>query len=83
MGIDRRVEVDLFEVELEEGDYILLCSDGLSNMVDNTDLFRLSFLPGSLEKKAEAMVTLANERGGRDNISVVLVEIEPEEVAGC
>ena len=70
-------------VELEEGDYILLCSDGLSNMVDNTDLFRLSFLPGSLEKKAEAMVTLANERGGRDNISVVLVEIEPEEVAGC
>ena len=52
-------------------------------MVDNTDLFRLSFLPGSLEKKAEAMVTLANERGGRDNISVVLVEIEPEEVAGC
>ena len=83
VGIDRRVEVDLFEVELEEGDYILLCSDGLSNMVDNTDLFRLSFLPGSLEKKAEAMVTLANERGGRDNISVVLVEIEPEEVAGC
>ena len=74
---------DRFEVELEEGDYILLCSDGLSNMVDNTDLFRLSFLPGSLEKKAEAMVTLANERGGRDNISVVLVEIEPEEVAGC
>ena len=83
VGIDRRVEVDLFEVELEEGDYILLCSDGLSNMVDNTDLFRLSFLPGSLEKKAEAMATLANERGGRDNISVVLVEIEPEEVAGC
>ena len=83
VGIDRRVEVDLFEVELEEGDYIRLCSDGLSNMVDNTDLFRLSFLPGSLEKKAEAMVTLANERGGRDNISVVLVEIEPEEVAGC
>lgn len=83
VGIDRRVEVDLFEVELEKGDYILLCSDGLSNMVDNTDLFRLSFLPGSLEKKAEAMVTLANERGGRDNISVVLVEIEPEEVAGC
>lgn len=83
VGIDRRVDVDLFEVELEEGDYILLCSDGLSNMVDNTDLFRLSFLPGSLEKKAEAMVTLANERGGRDNISVVLVEIEPEEVAGC
>ena len=83
VGIDRRVEVDLFEVELEEGDYILLCSDGLSHMVDNTDLFRLSFLPGSLEKKAEAMVTLANERGGRDNISVVLVEIEPEEVAGC
>ena len=70
-------------MELEEGDYILLYSDGLSNMVDNTDLFRLSFLPGSLEKKAEAMVTLANERGGRDNISVVLVEIEPEEVAGC
>ncbi len=43
VGIDRRVEVDLFEVELEEGDYILLCSDGLSNMVDNTDLFRLAF----------------------------------------
>lgn len=83
VGIDEDVYPDIFEVELEAGDYILLCSDGLSNMVDNGDLFRLSFLPGSLERKAESMVSLANERGGKDNISVVLVEIEAEEVSGC
>ena len=69
-----------FEVPLKSGDYILLCSDGLSNMVDNSAMFRLVLLPGSLQMKAKALVALANQNGGRDNIAVILVDPQISEV---
>ena len=51
------------KLPLKSGDYILLCSDGLSNMVDNSAMFRLVLLPGSLQMKAKALVALANQNG--------------------
>ncbi len=80
VGIEPMVEADFFEVPLESGDYILLCSDGLSNMVDNSSIFRLVLLPGTLQTKARALAALANQNGGKDNIAVVLVEPERSEV---
>lgn len=80
VGIEPKVEADFFEVPLEAGDYILLCSDGLSNMVDNSSIFRLVLLPGTLQTKARALAALANQNGGKDNIAVVLVEPERSEV---
>ena len=80
VGIEPKVEADFFEVPLESGDYILLCSDGLSNMVDNSSIFRLVLLPGTLQTKATALAALANQNGGKDNIAVVLVEPERSEV---
>lgn len=80
VGIDRKVDVDFFEVSLKKGDYILLCSDGLTNMVDNSAIFRLVLLPGALEMKAKALIALANQNGGRDNIAVVLVDPQISEV---
>ena len=80
MGIEKKVEADFFEVGLKQGDYLLLCSDGLSNMVDNSSLFRLVLFPGTLHMKAKSLVALANQNGGKDNIAVVLVEPEVSEV---
>ncbi|WP_294149239.1 Stp1/IreP family PP2C-type Ser/Thr phosphatase [uncultured Clostridium sp.] len=80
VGIGRKVDVDFFEVPLKPGDYILLCSDGLTNMVDNSAIFRLVLLPGSLQMKARALVALANQNGGRDNIAVILADPQISEV---
>ena len=82
VGIADHVDVDFFEVSLKAGDYILLCSDGLSNMVDNSAIFRLVLLPGPLESKARALIALANQNGGKDNIAVVLIDPQISEVDG-
>lgn len=80
VGVEKKVDVDFFEVPLKSGSYVLLCSDGLTNMVDNSDIFRLALLPGELKKKAEALIALANENGGKDNIAVVLIDPQVSEV---
>ncbi|MEG2732054.1 MAG: Stp1/IreP family PP2C-type Ser/Thr phosphatase [Clostridium sp.] len=82
VGIDKKVDVDFFEVPLKRGDYILLCSDGLTNMVDNSAIFRMVLLPGALETKAKALVAMANQNGGKDNIAVVLIDPQISEVNG-
>ncbi len=80
VGIADTVTADFFEVELAPGDLILLCSDGLSNMVDHSTLYRLALLPGPLERRASAMVAAANQNGGMDNIAVVLADPQISEV---
>ena len=61
-------------VPVEDRDLFLLCSDGLTDMVTDDDLKRLLGARGSLEERAQSMIALANDRGGRDNITAVLVE---------
>ncbi len=68
------MEPDFFEAELENGDYFLLCSDGLSNMVDDETICRIITGGGSLKEKAVRLIDEANGRGGADNIAVVLVK---------
>lgn len=76
LGAAEQVLPDFFEVELSAGDYVLLCSDGLTNMVEDAVLKDTVLNPEtSLKEKAEKLVDLANENGGRDNISLVLVHI--------
>lgn len=79
-GMTERVEADFFEVELEEEDTILLCSDGLTNMVDNDAIAKIVSGGGSLEEKGRRLVDTANENGGRDNITVILAELDEKEV---
>ena len=76
LGAVEQAVPDFFEVELSGGDYVLLCSDGLTNMVEDSVL-KETVLHGafSLKEKAEKLVKLANENGGRDNISLVLIHI--------
>lgn len=73
MGIGREVEPDFFEADLKAGDYILLCSDGLSNMLEDSAICSIVTGSGSLKEKAERLITEANRQGGIDNIAVVLV----------
>lgn len=83
MGIGPEVVVDFFEIPLMECDCILLCSDGLSNMVDDAGISRILKTTDTLEEKTVHLIAKANENGGRDNIAVVLVEPQISEVSLC
>lgn len=73
------VEPDIDIKTLEPGDYILVNSDGLTNMVSEADIFDIVTSQVSLDDKAEALVRFANNAGGLDNITVALVHIDQEE----
>ena len=73
LGIDATVEVDIHEEAARPGDIYLLCSDGLNDMVDDEEIrLTLSKYSANLAQAAHELVRLANESGGKDNISVVL-----------
>ena len=76
LGAEEMIDIDFFDVELSAGNYILLCSDGLSNMVDDGRIEEIvRETKGSVEAKGRALVNEANANGGKDNIAVVLIEI--------
>jgi protein phosphatase len=72
LGIERHVELEMHEHNVKPGDLFLLCSDGLSEMVPDAQLFTLLLQDIGLSEKATLLVSTANDNGGRDNISVVL-----------
>lgn len=74
LGVEKTVEVTISEEPLVPGDIYLLCSDGLSDMVEDSDIgLTISNFGANLHATAEQLVQLANEKGGRDNISALLV----------
>jgi serine/threonine protein phosphatase PrpC len=72
LGIERHVELEMHEHNVKAGDVFLLCSDGLSEMVPEGQLFTILLQEAELSEKATLLVAAANENGGKDNISVVL-----------
>lgn len=76
LGIQEEAEIDLFPFPVEQGNRYLLCSDGLSNMVEDTELCRLIQKDQRLYEIGGRLILEANKNGGTDNIAVVLVEIE-------
>ena len=76
LGTDTAVQMDCFEIEVQEGDVLLLCSDGLSNMLEDEEIEKIIREHITDMKSAgECLVERANEAGGKDNISVVLVRL--------
>ena len=76
VGIDPNVETEVHTYDVEQGDLYLLCSDGLSDMVTDEDIQEtLDAMRGNLPLAAQQLVQLANDCGGRDNISVILVKV--------
>ncbi len=83
LGTDPDVDVDTFQVEAKPGDLFLLCSDGLTTMVDNATMLReIELNRDDLHAAAKALVRAANRGGGEDNITVVLFEIAGDEEDG-
>lgn len=74
LGVEDAVRVDINEHRVETGDLYLMCSDGLSDMVLDAAVAAILGGSGSLPHKASQLVAAANNGGGRDNISVVLVQ---------
>jgi PPM family protein phosphatase len=78
LGTDLEVDVDTFTVEAEADDVFVLCSDGLTTMVDDEDITRTVAKADSLEHATKALVKAANRAGGEDNVTVVLFRLEDE-----
>ena len=74
VGAEDKVEPDFFTVELQEGEIVLMCSDGLTNMLEDEEIRMIISGARDLVEKAESLVEAANANGGRDNISVILIE---------
>ena len=83
LGIEPDVEVDIYEVDLRPGDRLLLCSDGLTNMVRDQQLEAMLREQSDPQQAAEMMVDAANAAGGDDNITVVIVDALGDADAGA
>ena len=75
LGVDSDVDVDLLSLDLREQDRILLCSDGLTSMVPNGQIKEVLERKSDPQEAADELVRLANDAGGEDNITVVIVDI--------
>lgn len=73
VGAEDTVKIDFFTVNLEEGDMILMCTDGLTNMLEDEEILNVLAVSRDIVEMAEELVRAANEKGGRDNISVILI----------
>jgi PPM family protein phosphatase len=78
LGIDREVEFDLFTYKLQVGDRLLLCSDGLSDVVEPAQIRKVLLRVRNAQRAARELVGVANEQGGPDNITVIVVDAVDE-----
>ena len=84
LGAEKTVDIDFFDLKLEPGDVVLMCSDGLSNMVEDSQLREIiSDTSTDLDEKGRILIREANRNGGKDNIAIVLVEPFADEVKAC
>lgn len=83
VGASDKIQTDFFEVDLEEGDMVLLCSDGLTNMVTDDEICRIIRKASGIHEAGKTLISEANKNGGSDNITVVLVKPDLDEVKEC
>jgi len=83
LGGERDVHVDVFQnIHLQSGDRVLLCSDGLDRYASREDIARLASL-GTPEEAAGSCIEFANQRGGGDNVTVIVVHVGEPQLAGA
>lgn len=75
LGVEDTVLLEVDDIRLQVGDLLMLCSDGLTDMLDDTDIAVLLRRSGKLEQKAQSLIDEAKVNGGRDNVSVALVKV--------
>lgn len=79
IGARDTIEIDFFHEELKSGDIVLMCSDGLTNMLEDEEIGRILKSQGTIEERAEKLVEEANSNGGKDNIAVIIIDMFAEE----
>lgn len=82
LGVESYVDVELTEVPVKSGDMLLLCSDGLTRAVHQNDLLRVLSASEDLSTMSDRLILMANEAGGDDNTTVVVVALRDEFQAG-
>ena len=76
LGVEPTVEVEVHEQPVEKGDFYVLCSDGLSDMVEDDDIhLTISTFSANLETIAKQLIQLSNDNGGRDNVSIIIAQV--------
>jgi PPM family protein phosphatase len=75
LGVDDDVDVDLYTLDVDAGDRVVLCSDGLTTMVRERDIERLARSEPDPQSLADAFVRAANDAGGDDNVTVVVIDV--------
>lgn len=75
IGINPTVEIDALTIDIEENDFFIMCTDGLSNVVEETDMYNIYINNNDINDIPKAFVDLANDRGGPDNITVVCIKV--------
>jgi protein phosphatase len=75
LGVEDAVVLEINDFDLRAGDVYLLCSDGLTDMVDDVDIGSVLTSEGTLDQRADTLINWANRNGGRDNVTVLLVEV--------
>ncbi|SOB96748.1 Stp1/IreP family PP2C-type Ser/Thr phosphatase [Pseudobutyrivibrio ruminis] len=74
IGAEETITPDYFDVEISGNEHILLCSDGLTNMVEDQEIFEILTSEENIESRANKLVERANANGGKDNVSVIIIE---------
>lgn len=83
IGVKEDVEADFYEYRMKWGDVIVMCTDGLSNMVEDEDIFGVVKGSRDIVEAVHALIEMANSNGGRDNIGVVMAQPIADEVSVC
>lgn len=73
IGTEKTIELDFYSIHFDDGAYLLICTDGLSNKIENEKMKEVVMSELPLSQKTEQLIDLANDMGGEDNISVILV----------
>ena len=76
LGVEQNVEVEIHEQPVQKSDYYVLCSDGLSDMIEDEDIhLTISTFNANLDTVAKQLIQLSNDNGGRDNVSVIMAHV--------
>jgi len=77
LGVEQNVEVEIHEQPAQKSDYYVLCSDGLSDMIEDEDIhLTISTFSANLDTVAKQLIQLSNDNGGRDNVSVIMAHVQ-------
>ncbi|MGE8204132.1 Stp1/IreP family PP2C-type Ser/Thr phosphatase [Heyndrickxia sp. NPDC080065] len=83
LGTEQKIEADIKTILIEDGDYLLLCSDGLSDKITEIQMREVLETDNTIEVKAQTLIDMANQNGGEDNITIILIEISADAESRC